>query len=296
MVLEMGTAMGWDHDGCKGTEDTKDWARVQNIINPPDNAQGAPQRARQIASWKSDYSGVPLHWATLRQAPLEVVAALLKAFPEGAKEKDNYGNLPLHLATQNQAPLEVVAALLKAFPEGAKEKNSDGDLPLHYATENHAPLEVVAALLKAFPEGAKEKNIAGDLPLQQMAFSKPLFQTLSRIIWQGRHPLPRACLSVSLLHPLQEFAVRISCDHAAAVEFKLCIFSARNSEHHPLRHFVSVGYANAHARIESFLFPKTAVRRSMSQMLLQLDQAVSSLSLRMTYSSIAALSLHPGTF
>ena len=63
LVLEMGTAMGWDNDGCQGTEDTKDWARVQNIINPPDNAQGAPQRARQIASWKSRYNGVPLHWA-----------------------------------------------------------------------------------------------------------------------------------------------------------------------------------------------------------------------------------------
>jgi hypothetical protein len=164
--------------------------------------------------------------------------------------------------------LEVVAALLKAFPEGAKEKGYEDKLPLHLATQYQAPLEVVAALLKAFPEGAKEKNSNGHLPLQQMAFSEPLFQTLSRIIWQGRHPLPRACLSDSLLHPLQEFAVRISCDHAAAVEFKLCIFSARNSEHHPLRHFVSVGYANAHARIESFLFPKTAVRRSMSQMLL----------------------------
>ena len=232
LVLEMGTAMGWEYDGCQGTEDTKDWARVQNIINAPDNAQGAPQRARQIASWKGEV-GVPLHWATYTQAPLEVVAALLKAFPEGAKEKASDDWLPLHVATWNQAPLEVVAALLKAFPEGAKEKNS-----------------------------------SGSLPLQHMTFSEPLFQTLSRIIWQGRHPLPRACLSDSLLHPLQEFAVRISCDHAAAVEFKLCIFSARNSEHHPLRHFVSVGYANAHARIESFLFPKTAVRRSMSQMLL----------------------------
>ena len=139
---------------------------------------------------------------------------------------------------------------------------------MHYAAYYQAPLEVVAALLKAFPEGAKEKDNYDNLPLQQTKASKPLVQTLSRIIWKGCHPLPRACLSVSLLHPLQEFAVRISCDHAAAVEFKLCIFSARNSEHHPLRHFVSVGYANAHARIESFLFPKTAVRRSMSQMLL----------------------------
>ena len=54
----------------------------------------------------------------------------------------------MHCAIKNKAPLEVVAALLKAFPEGTKEKDNDGKLPLHHAAENQAPLEVVAALLK----------------------------------------------------------------------------------------------------------------------------------------------------
>ena len=45
--------------------------------------------------------------------------ALLKAHPEGAKEKNEYGGLPLHVAALHQAPIEVVQTLLEAYPEGA---------------------------------------------------------------------------------------------------------------------------------------------------------------------------------
>ena len=46
--------------------------------------------------------------------------------------------------------------------------------------------------------------------------------------------------------------------HAAAVEFTLCMFSARNSKHNPLRRIVSVGYACA-----KFLgYKKSRARRS----------------------------------
>ena len=41
---------------------------------------------------------------------------------------------------------------------------------------------------------------------------------------------------------------------------------------------------------------RTVVRYDTVLRTVQLDQAVSSLSLKTTYSSIAALSLHPGTF
>jgi hypothetical protein len=36
----------------------------------------------------------------------------------GAKTKNNNGRLPLHVACLNQAPVEVVAALLEAHPDG----------------------------------------------------------------------------------------------------------------------------------------------------------------------------------
>ena len=43
--------------------------------------------------------------------------------PDSAREKGKDGALPLHLASASKAPLEVVDALLKAYPEGAREKD-----------------------------------------------------------------------------------------------------------------------------------------------------------------------------
>ena len=61
--------------------------------------------------------------------------------------------LPLHVAAASKASLGVVAALLEAFPDGAKQpdKNAlgqDDKLPLQYAVENHAPADVQALLAK----------------------------------------------------------------------------------------------------------------------------------------------------
>ena len=39
-------------------------------------------------------------------------------FDAGSREKGNDGSLPLHLAFANKAPVEVVAAVLAAHPDG----------------------------------------------------------------------------------------------------------------------------------------------------------------------------------
>ena len=48
------------------------------------------------------------------------------------------GCLPLHVAAAN-APLEVVQALLTAYPDGVKAKNNDGESPLHLASKSNIP-------------------------------------------------------------------------------------------------------------------------------------------------------------
>ena len=39
-------------------------------------------------------------------------------FDAGARQRDYFGELPLHFACANKAPVEVVAALLAAHPDG----------------------------------------------------------------------------------------------------------------------------------------------------------------------------------
>ena len=62
------------------------------------------------------------------------------------------GLLPLHRAVKKQAPVEVVLALLGAYPQAAAVKDGEGMLPLHDAARWQAPVAVVKALLGAHPQ------------------------------------------------------------------------------------------------------------------------------------------------
>eukprot|EP01043_Picozoa_sp_COSAG02_P085795 COSAG02_NODE_23375_length_720_cov_3.710145_1_plen_100_part_01 len=97
--------------------------------------------------WESDY------WST---AGVDELHHKIQAEPGWVYEK--YlpgGHLPLHYAAENQASSEVVAALLEAYPEAAREKDDDGYLPLHYAAQNQASSEMVAALLEDHTSAAQ---------------------------------------------------------------------------------------------------------------------------------------------
>ena len=48
------------------------------------------------------------------------------------------GQLPLHNACHKRANIEVVKALLKAFPQAAEKADADGWLPLHNACRTRA--------------------------------------------------------------------------------------------------------------------------------------------------------------
>eukprot|EP00873_Tetraselmis_striata_P027970 jgi/Tetstr1/448234/TSEL_035522.t1 len=129
--------------------------------------------AHQAGAAEKDSGGrLPLHWAAEKQAPVEVVEALLAAHQAGAKKRDNGGNLPLHLAVGYQAPVEVVEALLAAHQASAKKKDSYGRLPLHLAAGYQAPVEVVEALLAAHQAGAAEKDSYDRLLLHWTAEDK----------------------------------------------------------------------------------------------------------------------------
>ena len=83
----------------------EDWQAVLDALQT--NPQGASDR--------DDWERLPLHYAILTKAPLQVVSALLNAFPEGVKCKDDmYEDTPLDLAEKSDAEPEVVAALAAA--------------------------------------------------------------------------------------------------------------------------------------------------------------------------------------
>jgi len=109
---------------------------------------------------------LPIHSACARQPPIEVITALLKAYPEGAKCVDDQGMFALHYACGNQASKEVVRSLLMSFPDAAKMKDPRGMLAIHYlACWGPSSIAVVDMILVANSNVAYAKDEDGNTAL-----------------------------------------------------------------------------------------------------------------------------------
>jgi len=115
---------------------------------------------------KATTSLYPLHLACTKNPTEEIIAALLKCFPEAiAKSDDIFNRLPIHFACLNRAHESVVRALLKAHPVGASRVAMNGGLPVHYGVASGTSTEVLAALIEYYPQGARIADKRGMLPL-----------------------------------------------------------------------------------------------------------------------------------
>jgi hypothetical protein len=94
------------------------------------------------------------------QSALDLLTAYasLQERAADAQAADGGGLLPLHVAIVEKYPVEVVQAILDAFPEGAKALTADGDTALHVACAHSCEVAVAQALLAVDPEGASRKN------------------------------------------------------------------------------------------------------------------------------------------
>ena len=69
-----------------------------------------------------DWTGkTALHYAAeYNSCEPEVFTAVLEAHPEAARHKNKWGQLPIHYATWRRAPPEIIRQLHEAYPEGAE--------------------------------------------------------------------------------------------------------------------------------------------------------------------------------
>lgn len=92
-----------------------------------------------------------LHWACSGGPPLEVVQALLDAYPSAIKKLDKEGSTPLHFATHYAASVPVVDALLKTYPKAASKRDKHGRSPLFHAVDKSSCVKVWRLLVNADP-------------------------------------------------------------------------------------------------------------------------------------------------
>lgn len=136
------------------------------VLSPPPAIVAALIRAFPDGVARADQDGwLPLHCACFYQAPPGAIEALVDADPKAAQRKDDDGRLPLHYACLKGAPEAVVGRLLSAHVKGALAKDNDGRMPLHHACSKAAPDGVIEALVRLGPKAAQSKDNNGRLPL-----------------------------------------------------------------------------------------------------------------------------------
>lgn len=128
--------------------------------NAVDSEAGTSEEGRVL--WRF----LPIHSACARQPPENVVAALLRAFSQGATAADDQGMYPLHYACGNQASGEVIRLLLLSNPAAAAAADPHGMLPIHYMAQwGPSGPGVVDMLLFSNRNVADAKDIDGNTPL-----------------------------------------------------------------------------------------------------------------------------------
>lgn len=147
---------------------------------------------------------------------IELVRILINAYPEAARDVC-FGTLALHWACLKDAPLEVVYMILEKNIEAVNFKDENDMLPLHYlCASKYAQLDVAEQLLLWFPDSVLVRDGSGRTPLlhalgahQDMDWwparnvTKDDVALISRLaqlspaslnqLWEGRLPLHFAC-------------------------------------------------------------------------------------------------------
>lgn len=94
---------------------------------------------------------LPLHATCVFRAPLNLIEALIAAYPNAPSMMDDQGMLPIHLACRNGASRGVVMTLLNAYPSSINVKDKKGRTPLNLVeNSNSQNKDVVIEAMQAF--------------------------------------------------------------------------------------------------------------------------------------------------
>lgn len=77
-----------------------------------------------------------LHIACYKDAPVDVIEALHKVFPEAVRTQDEYGWLPIHIAMYHGTTDRVIRYLEKLYPDSLSEQCQSQREKFNYGTEN----------------------------------------------------------------------------------------------------------------------------------------------------------------
>eukprot|EP00538_Stauroneis_constricta_P004391 CAMPEP_0119569778 /NCGR_PEP_ID=MMETSP1352-20130426/42614_1 /TAXON_ID=265584 /ORGANISM="Stauroneis constricta, Strain CCMP1120" /LENGTH=825 /DNA_ID=CAMNT_0007619389 /DNA_START=70 /DNA_END=2547 /DNA_ORIENTATION=- len=164
------------------------------------DATSAIHNAARITSWDkvmelcrnrpqdAKYAGpdgwTALHHACNRRCPrLDVMEALIDAYPDALLEEEKHGRTPLHFATRFKCPVDVVRLLIHLFPDKGRlavsKQDLEGRTPLYFAVRYDAPPGVVEILLEVDASAvlAEDQNASSPLATVWDDFAEKIDRT-----------------------------------------------------------------------------------------------------------------------
>jgi hypothetical protein len=103
---------------------------------------------------------------SLSQKDWDTALTVILHSPHYTKRIDSSRGLPLHVAYRSGVPIEVLTALLEAYPDATKTRNYRNNLPCHIACFYGTSSEGMKMLLRCNPDVADAMNDSYVAPMK----------------------------------------------------------------------------------------------------------------------------------
>jgi ankyrin repeat protein/serine/threonine protein kinase len=123
-----------------------------------------------------------LHTAMQFAAPAYVVDLVVTIWHRAVKAKDKEEQLPLHLAIFNKVSVNIVKMLIDSYPTSVKKKDNCDQIPLQLAMEHNASSPIVELLLNAWPDAVKKEDDRQITPLHLAVINSVSFEIIERLL------------------------------------------------------------------------------------------------------------------
>jgi len=142
----------------------QNWNSVLRRVEQNPHEAGEPLQAMTRGGFISTQGLTPLHYACERRPPLEVVEALIAAWPEAVTTRLQPGGaLPLHIVCTWNGSINAVTALTHAEPAACRIPDDLGNIPLHCAAFSGAVAPAIEVLLRTYAKSVLARNHQGSL-------------------------------------------------------------------------------------------------------------------------------------
>ena len=121
---------------------SEEWETIRRLITIS-SPECFRAMASSVSSCSDELNGITLLHAVVRQrnAPLDIVAFIIKTCPEMLSSSDCFNRTPLHVAAGSKKSSPLLLKLIAcAYPAACVARDRDGKTPLHYSCDSSTGL------------------------------------------------------------------------------------------------------------------------------------------------------------